>query len=159
VIQRLMQHHANLPFHKACFNTSVNPQRIGACLQEHGIQRATEVDNQQMTALHILCANPHVTGDAIRTYLTLTREAADMHGIECAKGVDEDHVTALHILCSNQFVTGDDICAYLQLVPEAAEEEDSEGMTPFQHLCENDFTFGTDRNFPSLMAWWYSCMP
>jgi len=39
---------------------------------------ATEVDDQQMTALvHILCTNPHGTGDAIRAYLTLASEAAD----------------------------------------------------------------------------------
>ena len=159
VIRRSLQQHANLPFHKACSSTDITPLTIEACLQEHEIERATEVDNQQMAALHILCANPHVTGDDIRAYLTLTREAADMHGIECAEGVHEDHVTALHILCSNQFVTGDAIRAYLQLIPEAAEKVDSEGMTPFQYLCENGVNFGADRSFSSLMALWYSCMP
>jgi len=36
-----------------------------------------EVNDQQMTALHILCANPHVTGDCIRAYLQLAPEAAE----------------------------------------------------------------------------------
>jgi len=156
VNQRLTQY---FPFHQACSSTDVTPLMIEACIQEHGMHRATELDNQQMTALHILCANPRVNSDAIRAYLTLTHEAAYLHGIECAEGVHEDHVMALHILCSNQFVTGDVVRAYMQLVPQAAEEEDSEGMTPFQHLCENAVTFGADRNFSSLMAWWYSCMP
>ena len=102
---------------KVCYtyNTSVNPQTIQECIDTHGIERATEVDNQQMSALHILCANPHVTADAIR--------------------------------------------AYLQLAPEAAEQEDSDGMTPFQYLCRNDITFLDDRSFSSVMAWWYGCMP
>jgi len=115
VIQWLMQRHANLPFHQACFSTSVTSLTVEDCFQEHGIELATEVDEQQMTALHILCANPHVTGDCIR--------------------------------------------AYLPLAPQAADQEDSEGMTPFQYLCNSEFTFVEDRSFSSLMIWWYHCMP
>ena len=54
VIQQLMQQHANLPFHKACFSTSITPQGMAVCFQEHGIDRATEVDDQQLTALHTI---------------------------------------------------------------------------------------------------------
>ena len=116
VHELLRQRYANLPFHQACFSTLVTPQEIEACFQEYGIDRATEVDDQQMTALHILCLNPHVTGDVIR--------------------------------------------AYLQLAPEAADQEDSEGMTPFQYLCRSDIAFLEDRSFSSLMIWWYHhCMP
>ena len=69
-------------------------------------------------------------------------------------------MTALHILCANPHVTADSIRAYLQLAPEAADQQDSEGMTPFQYLCRNDTHFLDDtRSFSSLMAWWYSCMP
>jgi len=50
---------------------------LEGCIQEHGIECATEVNDQQMTALHILCANPHVTGDCIRTYLHWALEAAE----------------------------------------------------------------------------------
>jgi len=115
VMQWLLQRHANLPFDKACSSTSVNRQTIQVCLQEHGIERTTEVDDQLMTASHIICANPHVTGDCIH--------------------------------------------AYLQLAPEAAEQQDSEGMTPFQYLCRNGITLLEDRNFSSVMAFWYGCMP
>jgi len=45
------------------------------------------------------------------------------------------------------------------LAPEAAEQQDSDGMTPFQRLCRNDITLFDDRGFSSLMAWWYWCMP
>jgi len=92
-----------------------HPQGIEAWIQEYGLERATEVNDQQMNALHILCANPHVTGDSILTYL--------------------------------------------QLAPEAAEQQDSDGMTPFQYLCRNDITLFDDRSFSSVMAWWYGCMP
>jgi len=98
-----------------CSSTSVTPQSIQECMDTHGIECATEVDDQQMMALHILCANPHVTGDCIRTYLGLA--------------------------------------------PEAAEQQDCDGMTPFQRLCRNDITFFDDRSFCSVMAWWYHCMP
>ena len=103
VNQWLMQRHANLHLHQACSSISITPQVI-----MHGIERAMEVDDQEMMALHILCGNPRATGDAIR--------------------------------------------AYLQLAPEAADQEDSEGMTPFQYLCRNDNAFiDEDRSFSSLM--------
>ena len=99
-----------------CYSTSVTPPTIQECIHTYGIERATEVNDEYMTALHILCANPHVTSDCIRTYL--------------------------------------------QLAPGAADQEDSDGMTPFQRLCRNGFTFFLeDRSFPSVMVWWYCCMP
>jgi len=116
VNQWLMQRHAHFHLHRACSSTFVTPQMIEVCIHTDGIERATEVDDQQMTSLHILCANPHVTGDTIRSYL--------------------------------------------QLAPGAADQEDSEGMTPFQYLYRNDIAFlEEDRSFSSLMAWWYHCMP
>jgi len=63
-------------------------------------------------------------------------------------------MTALHILCANPHATSDCIRAYLQLAPEAADQQDSEGMTPFQFHCRNDITFlEKDRSFSSVMAW------
>ena len=75
VNQWLMQQHVIFPNHQACSSTSITPQGIEACIQEHGNERATEIDDQQMTALPILCVNPYVTGDAIRDYLTLAPQA------------------------------------------------------------------------------------
>jgi len=76
--------------------------------------------------LHILCANPHVTGDCIRAYLQLVPATA----------IIQKHAgkTGLHILCTNPFVTGEAIRVYLQLAPEAAKQEGSDGMTPFHYL-------------------------
>ena len=76
-----------------------------------------------------------------------------MHtGIECATEVNNQQMTVLRILCVNPRVTGDCIRTYLQLAPEAADQQDSEGMTPFQRPCRNDITFFGERNFSSLMA-------
>jgi len=58
-------------------STAVNSERLQGCFEDHGIERAVEVDNQQRTVLHIICANPHVTGDSIRTFLQWAPEAAD----------------------------------------------------------------------------------
>jgi len=88
VNQWLMQRHANLPFHQACCSISITPQVI-----VQGIERATEVDDQQMTALHIRCANPHATGDCIRAYLQLAPEAANQE--------DSEGMTPLQYLCRN----------------------------------------------------------
>ena len=154
VNQWLIHRHAHLPFHQACFTTSINPQGIAVCFEEHGIELATEIDHQHMTALHILCANPHVTGDCIRAYLTLASEAANVQ--------DSTGMTGLHILCSlphQDTCTGDAIRTYLNLAPEAANVQDSKGMAPFQYLCESDVTFLDDGNFSSVMIWWYHCMP
>jgi len=73
----MMERYANLPFHQACSSISITPQVI-----VHGIERATEVDEYRMTALHILCANPHVTSDCIRAYLQLAPEAAECQDFE-----------------------------------------------------------------------------
>ena len=155
VNQWLMQRHAHFHLHRACSSTSITPHDIEVCIQQHGIERATEVDDQQMTALHILCANPHVTGDAIHSYLQLALEAA-------ANAQDGTGKTGLHILCSLPYQntsTGDAIRSHLNLAPEAVNVQDSEGMTPFQYLWKSDFTFLDDRSFSTLMAWWYNCMP
>jgi len=151
----LVHRHAYLPFHQACSTTSIiPPQGIEACFRQHGIERSTEVDDQQMTALHTLCANPHVTGDAIRSYLQLAPEGA-------ANVQDGTGKTGLHILCSLPYqdtFTGDAIRSYLNLAPEAVNVQDSNGKPPFQYLWNSDDTFLEDRSFSSLMTWWYGCM-
>ena len=38
----LMQRHAHLPFHQACSSTSVTPQEIEVCFEEHGIELANQ---------------------------------------------------------------------------------------------------------------------
>jgi len=101
VIERALQQHANLPFHQACSNTSITPQGIVACFHDHGIERATEVDDeQQMTALHVLCANPDVTGDTIRAYLQLAPEVAAQE--------DFEEMTPFQYLCRNDISFIDD---------------------------------------------------
>jgi len=111
----LKQRHKLLSLHEACYSTSISDHSVSEIIQVHGIECATKIDEHQMSALHILCANPHVTGDAIR--------------------------------------------AYLSLAPEAINEQDLHGMTPFQYLCRNDVTFLDDREFSTLMTWWYGCLP
>jgi len=92
----LMQRHAHFHLHQACSSTSITPPDIEVCIHIHGIERATEVDDQQMTAWHILCANPHVTGGAIRAYLQLAPEAADQQ--------DSYGMTPFQYLCRNGII-------------------------------------------------------
>jgi len=92
----LRQRYVMLPCHQACSSTLVTPQGIAVCCQEHGIDRDTEVDDQQMTALHILCANPHVRGDCIRAYLQWAPEAVNEH--------DSEGITPFQYLCRGDIV-------------------------------------------------------
>ena len=64
------------------FASALQPilKRLKAALKSTEMN-ALEVDSQQMTALHILCANPHVTGGAIRAYLQMAPEAAEQQSI------------------------------------------------------------------------------
>jgi len=73
---------------RVCYSTSVTPQSLQECIVTHGIERTTEVNDHQMTALHILCFNPHVTGDCIRAYLHLAPEATEQQ--------DSDGMTPFH---------------------------------------------------------------
>ena len=82
---------------KVCYSTSITPQMIQECIDTHGIERASTEqvnDDQQMAALHILCAsNPHVTGDCIRIYMQLSPEAAELD--------DSNGMTPFQCLCRN----------------------------------------------------------
>jgi len=71
----------------------------------------------------------------------------------CDTTIDDQQMMVLHIRCGNHYVAGDAIQACLQLAPEASNVQDSNGITPFQHLCRNNVTFLEDQNFSTLMIW------
>jgi len=92
-----MQRHIDFPFHpfhQACSSTSFTPQEMESCIQEHGIERATEVDDQQINSIAYSLRQSHVTKYAIRAYLTLAPEAANAQ--------DGTGMTGLHILCPKE---------------------------------------------------------
>jgi len=110
----LKTHHNKCPLSIVCYSTSVTPQMIQESIQADikqkqrlinrfkillvGRQRmgleAVKTGEHEMVALHILCANPHVTGDCIRTYLQLAPEAADRE--------DSEGMTPFHYLQRNE---------------------------------------------------------
>jgi len=96
---------------------------------------------------------------ALPSLLNQFKNAFTHTELNAPREVNDQKMMALHILCANPHVTGDCICAYVQLAPEAAEQQDSDGMNPFQRFCRNDITFLDDRSFFSVMAFWYGCMP
>jgi len=128
-----MQRNDHLPFHQAGSSTSATTEGIEGCFQEHDFELSMEIDDQQMSALHILCANPFLgTGDAIHAYLTSAPGASNVN--------DGTEMTGLHILCSlpHQETSGSDaICAYLTLAPGDAYEyvQDGTGRTGLYILC------------------------
>jgi len=56
---------------------------ISECIHTDGIERAAEVDSHPNDGIHCTFyarrMTPHVTGDAIGTYLKLAPEAANQH--------------------------------------------------------------------------------
>jgi len=89
----LKSRYNSFPLIKACYSTSDASQIIPDCIQDHGKKCAMRIDNQQITALHILCSNPRVTGDAIQVYLQLVPEAANEQ--------DLNEMTPFQHLCRN----------------------------------------------------------
>ena len=122
VNQRLLQHHANFPFHRACSSQHrchSSRLTIEDCFQEQP-RNWTRYGGWQPQS-------PTNDGCAYSMYQSI-----------------------LMLL-----VMPSVICAYLQLAPEAADQQDSDGMTPFQYLLKNELTFVGERNASSLTAWWY----
>ena len=123
-------------------------ENLGDRVFEECDRLSTTVSNNLAQVCYSTSVTPQMIQECIHT-----------HGIECATEVDDKQMMTLNILCANPHVTGDCIRAYLEFAPEAAEQQDSEGMTPFQYLCRNDISFLEDRSFSSVMACWYGCMP
>jgi len=78
---------------------------------------------------------------------SLMEQKVDMSFVASTIDSHSPGMPGLHILCSlphQDTSTGDAIRAYLKLAPEAANEQDSDGLTPFQHLCKSEMTFLDD---------------
>ena len=148
------------PFHSLCWNPFVSPQEIHQYIQDHNEneERTKTIDKPEFTALHLLAANPSVTGEMITAYLQLAPDVA----------IEEDNIgmTPLHVLCSVPYFsnsTGGAIRAYLGFSEgkEAAFKMDNAEKLPFQYLCEKSFDelpFLHGRTFVDLLEWWYHCM-
>ena len=162
-INNWLKHRLN-PFQNYCCTTDVTTQGIREHIQSN--QNAEEVaiinDKHKMTALHLLVANPYMTSDSVLiTYLNLVPHAATIR--------DSSGRTALHILCSLPclpYSSGDMIRAYIQNAKgrEAAFSKDSEGKTPFDHLCCRDsfddvpFLEKGNKTVSGLMIWWHEAI-
>ena len=162
---RWLRDHYNF-LHNLCWNPSVTASNIQQCIQQHhdGQERGRTNDLPQFTPLHLLAANPSVTGQMITAYLQLAPDVAVMQ--------DSIGSTPLYMLCSVPYFSDDSggaisiIRAYL-----ASEEgrraafmkdfEDDKRRTPFDRLCEKGFDellFLNNRSFGGLIVWWYDCL-
>ena len=132
---------------------------LDCCIE--GKEAAFMTDHKRRTPfdclppLHLLAANPYVTGKMITIYLQLAPDVAVMQ--------DDRGQTPLHILCSVKSFhnTSGAIRAYLSFCSEgkkAAFVTDHEGRTPFDYLCEKsygDLIFLENKTFGGLLTWWY----
>ena len=139
------------PLHNLCCQPSPSPQAILQYIQGHSDNevRARTNDKPQFTALHLLAANPSVTGDMITAYLQLAPDVATMQ--------DSIGMTPLHMLCSRPYFsnsTRDAIRAYLSFSEgkEAAFMMDDEDRKPLEYI------YSENTSFASLMMWWYDCL-
>ena len=148
------------PFHDLCWTPSVTAQDITEYIQGHdkNEETAKTKDKPQFTPLHLLVANPSVSGELIRAYLELAPEVATMK--------DNRGQTPLHLLCSAPCMTnssGGAIRAYLEQEQGkmAGFMKDDQGRTPFEYLCQKgygDMPFLENKCFGGLMVWWFDCL-
>ena len=100
-------------------------------MQEHDDDqpRARTKDKPRFTPLHLLAANPSVTGEMITAYLSNTSP-------DVALLQDNLGMTPLHMLCSSPYFSGGAIRAYVILEEGriATVTEDQKGRTTIQML-------------------------
>ena len=53
------------PLHKLCYSTNVTFEEINQCIQTYGRGCASVIDDQQMTAMHVIASNPYATSEII----------------------------------------------------------------------------------------------
>ena len=144
------------PFYKLCCKPSE-----ADIIHERKTQNEEKTrtnDKPQFTPLHLLAANPSVTGDMITAYLHFAPDVAVMQ--------DNIGKTPLHMLCSapNSFNDrGGAIRAYLGFEEgrRAAFARDKKGKTPLDQLFEKGFDempFLKNKYFGGMMVWWYDCL-
>ena len=145
--------------HEICWSPFVTKHAIVEYIQSHddNEEKARTKDRPGFTPLHLLAANPSVTGELITAYLDLSPNVASMQ--------DNLGKTPLHILCSvvPAVDSGLAIAAFLASMQGkmAAFMMDDEGMIPFEYLCRNNYdemVFLKNKSFAGLMIWWYECI-
>lgn len=87
----LVSRHDSFPLHTVCYNVNVTVDDIRQCIRMRGEQCATLVDDQRMTAFHIVAANPHASPESMRVCFDANPAAA------FAK--DKYGCTPVHYLC------------------------------------------------------------
>ena len=149
--------------HNICWCPTVTAERIRECIKESegtDIQRARTTDVAQFTPLHLLAANESATGDMIRTYLNMAPDVAIIK--------DCNGQTPLHMLCSRTYFSQRSGCAISAYIIEcregktAAFMKDNKNFSPLNCLCSSttfpDMDFLKNKNFGSLIKWWFDCI-
>ena len=125
----LIHRHENFPLHRVCYNTNVTAQDILACIIENGAGSAWTVDDQSMTAMHVIAANPHATQAAISACYYANIKAATM--------IDNNGSIPIHYLCqyNPSMLTN---LSWLERERGCFEVVNDEGFTPLDVLAGDD---------------------
>jgi len=140
----LRSRHDECPLHKICYNVNVTADKIHEFIHKHSHTHthgkyphrapSISIDDQQMTAMHVVAANPHASPSAMRACFEANPRAVsakdrygctpihylckynasilgEMHWLRVREangcfdiGCDVTHVTPLHILVENGHV-------------------------------------------------------
>ena len=132
------------------------PEIVSLIIQE---ETAVTNDKPSMTALHLLAANPYVSGKMIHDYLELAPDVAVMQ--------DDSGQTPLHVLCSLPCLsdTSEDAIDEFLRHPagmKATFVKDYQGRTPFDCFCFShsldEVPFIKEKSFAGLIEWWFRHM-
>ncbi|GLD95261.1 hypothetical protein PINS_up003905 [Pythium insidiosum] len=147
---RQTDNHIDLPLHVACQNDSISTQSLKCLLSAfpEAVRAETEVrvrrcrpltldfltlfvGQNNLTPLHILCANDAVTHEMLTEFLAFDKANTT---VSCT---DTFGATPLHVLCMNDALTAAHLRALLLVAQEDAFAPDVDGKTPLHHLCAN----------------------
>lgn len=125
----LRHRHDNFPLHRVCYSANVTAGDIDACISAHGEQCAHSIDDQGMSALHILSSNPHSSPEAINACYYCHPKAARI--------MDNEGSMPIHYICEYnprllRFLT------WLGAEKGCFEVENLEGFTPLDILASDD---------------------
>jgi serine/threonine protein kinase len=88
----------NLPLHRVCYGANVTKEKILTCCEDYP-EKVREVDNANLTALHVLMSNPRVELEMVEAFLEKYPKAT--------KETDINGRNALHHACYNSHTTVD----------------------------------------------------
>lgn len=81
----LLNRYRDFPLHELCYRDDVTVEEIDQCLQQYGPVCASIVDDQHMTAMHVVASNPHASPEVISAIVNANPEVVSTKNAQSLK--------------------------------------------------------------------------